>query len=73
MSLRRKEEDCDELETRSLVSNCSRTSRQSVANSMAVQARAKAEAARAEFAYARRAYARGRATKTASHSKRQSA
>ena len=40
---------------------------------MAVQARAKAEAARAEFAYARRAYARGRATKTASHSKRQSA
>ena len=54
MAHRIEEEDLDGLETRSQISNCSRISRQSAANSMALKARAKAEAARAELAFARK-------------------
>ncbi|XP_056093862.1 uncharacterized protein LOC130072671 [Rhinichthys klamathensis goyatoka] len=54
MAHRIEEEDLDGLETRSQISNYSRTSRQSVANSMALKARAKAESARAELAFARK-------------------
>ncbi|KAA0714632.1 hypothetical protein E1301_Tti017114 [Triplophysa tibetana] len=53
MARRKEEEDFDEMEKRSQISNYSRTSRQSVANTLALIARAKAEAGRAEFAFAR--------------------
>ncbi|KAL7834879.1 hypothetical protein SRHO_G00291310 [Serrasalmus rhombeus] len=45
--------DLEELETRSQVSSCSRTSKLSVASSLALKARAKAEAIRAELAFAK--------------------
>ncbi|KAL7834871.1 hypothetical protein SRHO_G00291180 [Serrasalmus rhombeus] len=45
--------DLEELETRSQVSSCSRTSTLSVASSLALKARAKAEAIRAELAFAK--------------------
>ena len=54
MTQRGEEEDFEELETRSQISNCSRTSRHSIANSLALQARVKAEAARTELEFAQR-------------------
>ena len=53
MTQNNEEVDLDELETRSQVSSCSRSSRLSVASSLALKARAKAEATRAELAFAR--------------------
>lgn len=53
MTQNKEDVDFEELETRSLVSNCSRSSKLSVASSLALKARAKAEATRAELAFAR--------------------
>lgn len=54
MTQSKQEMDFEELETRSQISSCSRTSKLSVANSLALKARAKAEATRAELAFAKR-------------------
>ena len=50
----RREEDFEELKNKSQISDCSRTSKHSIANSLDLQARAKAEAARVELRRVRR-------------------
>lgn len=54
MTQSKQEMDFEELETRSQISSCSRASKLSVASSLALKARAKAEATRTELAFAKR-------------------